>query len=344
MKCENSTPAKIGFIISAYKRPDLLERLVCALEGRPCSIHVDKNSSIFPDIHQALRRYENVTFLKQHKVYWGDFGHVAASLEGMHWFRTTHLDYAILLTGQCYPLVPIGYIEEHLGRLGGNSLIQHEAFPMPTNLFQRDLDRLIAKLPLKLTRSISDNSEQLEDCNIFKPEDKKTTKPSIWGESGLNRIIYYHLFFRGRVSRVPFFVRKFPLKLHPYGGSSYWCLSRECVEHVLDFIAENREVIRFFKNSYIPCESFFQTILGNSHLRSKLSDEEIHYLEWEGTNHSPNILDNAEKALASGKWFGRKFESLDVLDEIDRRLNFLRESGTLPLTSVRQQQFQANKS
>ena len=137
---------------SACKRPDLMVRLVNSLDGRPCSIHVDKRSAILQELQQALQKCANVTFLKQHRVYWGDFGHVAASLEGLRWFRATSLDYAILLTGQCYPLVPIGDIENYLGELGGKSLIEHEAFPLPSrwHLLRVEFDRLLARLPFRL--------------------------------------------------------------------------------------------------------------------------------------------------------------------------------------------------
>jgi hypothetical protein len=142
---------------------------------------------------------------------------------------------------------------------------------------------------------------------------------------------YYYLFFRGKEIRIPFLSRKLPLRLHPYGGSSYWCLSRECSNYILDFVDSHPEVVRFFENTFIPCEMFFQTILANSVLRSKLVDAEIHYLEWEWSGSSPNTLQNSEKALASGKWFARKFESQDVLDEIDRKRDLLRQQGKVDL-------------
>jgi glycosyltransferase involved in cell wall biosynthesis len=257
-------------------------------------------------------------------VYWGNFGHVAASLEGLRWFRATSLDYVILLTGQCYPLVPIGDIENYLGELGGKSLIQHEAFPLPSrgHLLRVEFDCLLARLPFRLRGRLDDSCDYVP-----------STKPSNWGDrGGLTRIYSYHLFFRGRRMRVPFsfLVRNLPLQLHPYGGSSYWCLSRKCVDYVLKFCDENPEIISFFKNVQHSDEAFFQTILGNSHLRSELIDEEIHYLEWEHRNSSsPNILTNAEKALASGKWFGRKFESNDVLDEVDRQVAYCAPIGAL---------------
>jgi hypothetical protein len=332
MKLDNSTPARVGFIISAYKRPELTERLVHALEGRPCSIHVDKKSSIRPDLERALGGLSNVTFLKQHQVSWGDFGHVAASLEGMRWFQTTDLDYAILLTGQCYPLLPMRHVEEALGRLGGKSLIQHEPFDIPADFILRDYGLQLRYQLARLKRllGLGSGDEQVQTSPNDQPCVKPTTKPSYWGYEGWRRIKKYKYFVAGQAKTAPFIVRSLPLNLHPYGGSSYWCLSRECVDYVLRFIDENPSVVRFFENSYIPCETFFQTILGNSDLRSTLIDEEVHYVEWSHPNDgTPKTLTDPASALASGKWFARKWESTDALDEIDRRRNLLRSESAL---------------
>ena len=125
----NGYGVKLGFIISGYKRPDLLVRLVGALEGRPCAIHIDAKSPIFDEIVEALKDVPDVSFLPRHNCHWGSFGHVDASLKGLRWLRTTDCDYAVLLTGQCYPLRTISSIEHSLATLNGRSIIDHQPFP-----------------------------------------------------------------------------------------------------------------------------------------------------------------------------------------------------------------------
>ena len=48
--------------------------------------------------------------------------------------------------------------------------------------------------------------------------------------------------------------------LVPYAGSEWWALSREACEHIQSFVANERRVVNFFKNTHCPDESFFQTI------------------------------------------------------------------------------------
>lgn len=122
---------KLGFIISGYKRPDLLARLVRALEGRPCAIHIDAKSPIFGEVVEALKDVPDVHYLPRHVCHWGSFGHVEASLKGLRWLRTTNCDYAALLTGQCYPLRTISSVELLLNALNGSSIIDFNAFPHP---------------------------------------------------------------------------------------------------------------------------------------------------------------------------------------------------------------------
>ena len=118
-----------AYIISAYKRPDLLLRLVDALAPNPVAIHVDAKSPIVPEVERLLDGRPGVTMLPRHVCHWGLFGHVEASLEGLRWFAGTPCDYAILLTGQCYPLKSQHAIAADLADLAGRSILEHAAFP-----------------------------------------------------------------------------------------------------------------------------------------------------------------------------------------------------------------------
>jgi len=120
---------KLAFIISGYKRPDLLVRLVRVLEGRPCAIHIDAKSPIFEEVVEALRDVPNVHYLPRQKVNYPMFGLVEPTLKGLRWLQTTDCDYALLLTGQCYPLRTIESIERCLPALNGISIIDYHSLP-----------------------------------------------------------------------------------------------------------------------------------------------------------------------------------------------------------------------
>jgi hypothetical protein len=91
------------------------------------------------------------------------------------------------------------------------------------------------------------------------------------------------------------------------------------VEYVLSYLNAHPEVQRFFSTTFIPDEMFFQTILANSPFKKDLINSTIHYTDWSKKRSHPAILGVAQvpAAIASGAWFGRKFEDIDALDHID---------------------------
>jgi len=61
-------------------------------------------------------------------------------------------------------------------------------------------------------------------------------------------------------------------------GSQWWCLRRRTIEWVLEFAARRRDVMRFFRTTWIPDETFFQTLV-----RHVVPDREIR-------NRTPTFL------------------------------------------------------
>jgi hypothetical protein len=114
-----------AYIVSAYKRPDLLHRLVHKLNDAQVAVHLDRKV----DASQFGYLGPQVEMLPRHPCNWGDFGHVAASLEGLRWFVGTTASHAILLTGQCYPLTGERGVRAKLAELGDRS--QMRLLPVP---------------------------------------------------------------------------------------------------------------------------------------------------------------------------------------------------------------------
>ena len=55
--------------------------------------------------------------------------------------------------------------------------------------------------------------------------------------------------------------RSIPADLQIQIGSQWWCLRRRTVEAILDFARRRRDVTRFFRTTWIPDETFFQTLV-----------------------------------------------------------------------------------
>ena len=73
----------------------------------------------------------DLVFLARHRSQWGGFGHVRATLKGIDHLVENRLDfdYAVLLTGQDYPLRSPEAIAGFLGAAGGRSFMNH--WPLP---------------------------------------------------------------------------------------------------------------------------------------------------------------------------------------------------------------------
>lgn len=128
----------IVYVISAYKNPTHLSRLVHRLHTGPETtfvVHVDRKTDtrVYDAMREGLGDLDGVTFLPRHACHWGGFGHVQASLKGLREIveRGRDPDYVILLSGQDYPIKPNTYIRDFLERDDGRSFFLH--FPLPTD-------------------------------------------------------------------------------------------------------------------------------------------------------------------------------------------------------------------
>ena len=149
-------------------------------------------------------------------------------------------DQAVLLTGQDFPLKSNDEIKARLGRDRGLSFLSY--FPVPDNdewLPDGGLDRI--------------------DRWYFWIRGRRLQVPSTRGQGRLGSV---RTLISGVVPR-----RRFLPGLRPYGGSSYWCLSRDAVSFVHRYVRDHPEFVSFFRRVFIPDELFFQTILVNSELR-----------------------------------------------------------------------------
>jgi hypothetical protein len=281
---------RVAYIISAYKNPEQLTRLITKLSSERAVffVHVDKKAAKeeYCQIAGSTSRFANVRFLRRHRCYWGGFGHVEATLEGIKELveQDVQYEYAFLLTGQDYPIKTNAQIQAFLLDNMGRSFLEN--FPLP-----------------------SEN----------------------WENGGLQRVESWYFHWYGRRFVLPrksnsFIKRRFPGGLRPFGGSSYWCLTSECIAYLYQFVRRHPSFVTFFKYVDVPDEIFFQTILMNSLLADSIVNDDLRYIEWKDPNSgSPSVLDKSDfdKIASSPKLFARKFDThvdAEILDLIDQRI------------------------
>jgi hypothetical protein len=254
---------KIAYLILAHNTPRQLLRLVKALSSRSCGffIHVDRKSNAgeFSGI-----KGDNIHFIqKRVPVFRNDFSHIEASLKLLQtaFAEPCSFDRFVLLSGSDYPLRSVASIERFF-----------------------------------------ENNPDKEFMTLGPMHSEATGKPISWltayklrpGDPAMDKIIRKALMRFGVLPRERDY-KTYLRDLVPYGGSEWWAISREACDYILTFMKRNTRVVDFFKNTNIPQETLFQTILGNSHFKSK-NVRSLTYTDWSARGPSPAYI--TEKHLA----------------------------------------------
>ena len=224
--------AKIAYILLCHKDPEGIiaqsERLTAA--GDCVSIHFDARAprAAFDRIHTALADNPGVTFARKRvKCGWGEWSLVEATLLAVRaavaaFPRATHF---YMLSGDCMPIKSAEYAHDFFDR---------------------------------------DEADFIESFDFFNSD---------WIKTGIKeeRLIYRH-WFNERTSKTLFYAsmrlqkklrldRAIPADLQIQIGSQWWCLRRRTIEAILDLCQTRRDIMRFFRTTWIPDETFFQTLV-----------------------------------------------------------------------------------
>jgi hypothetical protein len=119
--------------------------------------------------------------------------------------------------------------------------------------------------------------------------------------------------------------RKLPHDLRPYGGSQWWCLSKDAVQFLAEFADREPRLLAFCRQSFIPDECYVQTALSNSPLADCIFGNDLRVVVWDRpTPPYPAVLtmQDLDMLLGSKQLFARKFDILEddkVLDALDAR-------------------------
>lgn len=225
---------QIAFILLCHKDPEgvVAQTLRLTAAGDCVAIHFDarSNPADFARIKAALAGNPQVTFARRRvKCGWGEWSLVAATLEALRaavaaFPGTTHF---YMLSGDCMPIKTAEYVHAALER---------------------------------------EEMDHIESFDFY---------GSGWIKTGIQeeRLTYRH-FFNERQRKWLFYkslelqkklglARKVPEDLQIRIGSQWWCLRRRTVEAVLDFVDRRPDVRRFFATTWIPDETFFQTLVAH---------------------------------------------------------------------------------
>jgi hypothetical protein len=235
---------KIAYLLFAYKNPELIKRTVEHLSCEDASFFVHIDGKVALDQFDSIRG-KNIFFTRKRiSVYWAEFSGVEAILLLMREALAApqRHDYFVLLSGSEFPLRSRRYIQNFLETNRGHEFITMTKMPAPGKPLSR-----INTLRFPSTRPVL--------RFIFKALAK----------AGLAKRDY----------------RKYLGNLEPYSGLTWWTLSREACQYVIEFTQNHPGLAAFFENVHAPEETFIHTILGNSLFKSRMRRNLV-FEDWSG--------------------------------------------------------------
>lgn len=298
---------RLAFLILAHTDPQHIGRLCKRLlPYGAVFVHIDGKRDLRPFLDAAP---EGAVYLRNRvRVTWGGFSIVRATLNLIEEALRSAPDARrfVLLSGQDYPIRPL---DDLVALFEKDPLHEYvRAFRMTESDHHRN--QVL-------------NYRHLNDVLPFAPK------------GALGKAVFQFNRLIRRIDRETGkrLVRRYPFPLIPAYGSQWWALTREAVEHIVDFLRRNPRYVRFYRNTFAPDEHFFQTIVHGSPQAANTEGIEPY-----GGQHVPDManlhlidaalaevytLEDLETIRSSGRYFARKVTTerstplLDRLDELD---------------------------
>jgi hypothetical protein len=284
---------KIAYIIVAHHLPEQVVRLIDRLDADNVTflVHINRlTEDAYQTAHERLSHRANVTFVKRHKVHWGDNGLVRAVLSGIDeiFERNLDADYILNLSGQDYPIKSNRQIVEILTEYQGHQLM--EVFPLPQENRWGPMGGMF----------------RVQNYYFWAMGRRFQYPPS-------------------SMHWLPHIKRKLPHGFRLHGGSAWSCYTRDCIGYFYEFARTRigQELLRFFDHAFAAPEMFFQTVLMNSPLADTVLQKDMWEIKWEAESSRPTIWteEHLQTLKESDRLFARKFDPdvntkiMDLLDE-----------------------------
>jgi hypothetical protein len=199
-----------------------------AAAGCPVVIHVDKSVSkkTYDAFVRSMSDLKSTRFCTRHRCEWGTWGIVAASQSASELMLAEfpNVRHVYLASGSCLPLRPVQELIDYLAARPRTDFIESATTAdVPWTVGGLDQERFTLRFPFSWKRH-----RYLFDSFV-------------------------------KLQRKLGLTRKMPNGLVPHMGSQWWCLSRQTLSAILQD-PERATYDRFFKQVWIPDESYFQSL------------------------------------------------------------------------------------
>jgi hypothetical protein len=302
------------YLVLAHDRPEQLIRLLRTLRiGSPNSailLHHDAKSNP-PDA--AILSELGVKLVQPRiAVSWGDISQLDAFLASIG-FAVDQVDFSWIsvISGQDYPLRPLDIIESELRASTYDAFIR----ATPAGAYRsRYYSHFWAVPRFPFAHHVPTYMREFLD-GVRRQLSKRQGLIQIEGGP------------RGTPLRLGIFwpAHPFSTEFACYKGSDWFTLSRRAAAFLLDFGDNHPRVLNHYRRTFIPSESYIQTVLWNAK-RLRTFNDNRRYILWDQSRLAHPLtltMQHFDAMTSSGKDFGRKFDMTvdsNVLDELDRRV------------------------
>ena len=274
-KDPNPRMARIAFLLMAHRDPAGLAAKARTLSahGDRVVIHYDARSprADWQRLKAELADTDGIAFARRVRCGWGEFSLVRATLNLIEESRRRFdgITHYVLLSGDCYPTKSRGFLDRYL----------------------------------------DDDRDAIEVADFFGdwirtgPREERLVYRHWFNERKHKQLFYASMDLQRRMG----WARDVPDGLEMRIGSQWWALRAATVEKILGFIRERPDVVRFFRTTWIPDETFFQTLTAHLVPEAEISGQPPTHLRFSDYG-MPVVFheDHADYLRASSQPFARK--------------------------------------
>lgn len=276
---------KQAILINTHKDIDKLKELIDFFDDDfSFYIHIDRKVQLTEKEIEQLKNTQSVKFIsRKYSINWGGRNFTKSILLlSKEVIKDKDIEYIHLISGQDYPI----------------------------------------KTPKEIKNILTKNRGAEFLVNFELPSKKWALE-----NGGMDRIDYYNFYdlLNARVKIEKIIIRTLTIvqkklnlfkrsrKCLPklYGGSSWWTLTRPCLEYVINYSEDNPSYLKRFMYTLSSDEIFFQTIIMNSPFAKNVINKDLRYVDWNMRNGSrPAFLDESDydNIVSSENIFARKFD------------------------------------
>jgi hypothetical protein len=309
----------ICYVILSHRQPRQIVRLARTLgQSSDSAVVVHHDQSV---THLGRDQFGDAAQIHlvgfQQRIRWGTWDLVEVMLHCLRWADDNiRFDWVVFLSGQDYPLTSLGAIEQFFAK----TRVDAYSFgvpvdPRPATGWQPSPEGLISRryfyryqeVPVLRMGTASRTAQmvRLGARLLTARQPLLAVEPFPDGAIRVGVRRFCTPFSEGAIC---------------FKGSQWFAASQKAVQILL----RQTDLVRYYRRSLIPDESFVQTVLLNTPDLS-VCNADLWFTRWQLDADHPDVLaaDDVPDALASGKLFARKFDiGIDAmaLDRIDNHI------------------------